>query len=697
MKNHRIILSLAIVLFISVASIIMITNSNQTVELTDDQRLFNELSAKSFGEFGSGKYLIKENYISKIAPDTKVADFIKELNEKAVVFENDKKVTSGIIKTGMTLKLNDLTFTLLVTGDLNNDGKLTQIDVNRLIRNIGKENIDETELILSDLNDDGLVNEADADLGADYLLGKSKLEFSGSSVLNANVNLVGAALGDGWYNTDISLVIPYFGYGYEYEVFGTKEISKTKAAATTTLTFNKNGAYLVNVYYYANDGNTKIYNYVFGIDYSRNRCNELGAETLSDCMLVNDDANYASVEEAKNGIKKKTTDLTQISTTDEGLLSIKDKDGDAFYYRGNVKDNFVEFAGYVWRIVRRNGDGSVRLVYNGTSTSSTGSNTQIETSAYGYSGMGFSDVGYRRNSSLKYSEINELSKVTFTSMSYTFADSYTCDESMNTCTLSGNMITGAYSNLYEKVYNGDETSGGKPYKYVILYSGKVSAISEIVEPVVENGVTNTSYAMAKRHFGMLKQQSPNVADSTIKTKVDSWYFSNLLNKTDEEGNKWRDYLADNYFCDEKSWGVAFGSSTNAYFKTYDRLKNSQPSLVCVNDTDMYTVKNGELKYPIGLITADEVALAGGKNGVTNTNYWLYTGQDYWTMSPGYIFFYSPIYHYRVNSSGYIELYYPMDNSSYASGVRPVINLSKDVLFVGGSGIAGDPYKVALSK
>jgi hypothetical protein len=163
MKDHRIILSLAIVLFISVASIIMISNSNQTVELTDDQRLFNELSSKSFGEFGSGKYLVKENYISKIAPDTKVADFIKELNEKAVVFENDKRVTSGIIKTGMTLKLNDLTFTLLVTGDLNNDGKLTQIDVNRLIRNVGKDNIDETELILSDLNDDGLVTEADVD------------------------------------------------------------------------------------------------------------------------------------------------------------------------------------------------------------------------------------------------------------------------------------------------------------------------------------------------------------------------------------------------------------------------------------------------------------------------------------------------------------------------------------------------------
>jgi len=695
MKDHRIILSLAIILFISVASIIMISNSNQTVELTDDQRLFNELSSKSFGEFGSGKYLVKENYISKIAPDTKVADFIKELNEKAVVFENDKRVTSGIIKTGMTLKLNDLTFTLLVTGDLNNDGKLTQIDVNRLIRNVGKDNIDETELILSDLNDDGLVTEADVDLGADYLLGNSKLEFTASSVLDANINFVGAALGDGWYNTDISLVIPYFGYGYEYEVFGTKEISKTKAAATTTLTFNKNGAYLVNVYYHANDGNTKIYNYVFGIDYSRNRCNELGANTLSDCMLVNDDAKYTSVEDAKTGIKKKATTFNTSSTTDMGLLMAEDKDGESFYYRGNVKDNFVEFAGYIWRIVRRNGDGSVRLIYNGTSTSSTGSNTQIGTSIYS-SGFNLGNIGYKRNADLNYVEIEGIHEFSFnTYSSYTFADSYKCDDATDTCSLSGNKITGKYSDIYDTVLNGDTASGGKSYKYFIpTTSSFVSFVSEIDTPVVENGVTSSALVNVK-YFGYLEQNSPNTSSSTIKNIIDTWYINNLL-KQNDEGIQWSEYLADNYFCDEKSWSSDFASSggVTLTFKAYERINNFKPSFVCASDRDMYNVKNGELSYPIGLLTADEVMFAGG-NSKSNTSYWLYTGSSYWTMTTNSLLLVAPLWHFEVSGDGTLGT----NAVSYSggNGVRPVINLSKDVLFAGGSGTAGDPYKVALNK
>ena len=37
---------------------------------------------------------------------------------------------------------------------------------------------------------------------------------------------------------------------------------------------------------------------------------------------------------------------------------------------------------------------------------------------------------------------------------------------------------------------------------------------------------------------------------------------------------------------------------------------------------------------VGLITADEVEFAGGKNA-DNKQYYLYNGQNYWTMSPNY--------------------------------------------------------------
>ena len=45
-----------------------------------------------------------------------------------------------------------------------------------------------------------------------------------------------------------------------------------------------------------------------------------------------------------------------------------DDDGEVYYFAGNPTDNWFYFGGYYWRIVRINGDGSIRLIYNGTST-----------------------------------------------------------------------------------------------------------------------------------------------------------------------------------------------------------------------------------------------------------------------------------------------------------------------------------------
>ena len=44
------------------------------------------------------------------------------------------------------------------------------------------------------------------------------------------------------------------------------------------------------------------------------------------------------------------------------LSTEKDDYGTSYYYRGNVLDNYVNFAGMCWRIVRISGDGSVKLI-----------------------------------------------------------------------------------------------------------------------------------------------------------------------------------------------------------------------------------------------------------------------------------------------------------------------------------------------
>ena len=83
-----------------------------------------------------------------------------------------------------------------------------------------------------------------------------------------------------------------------------------------------------------------------------------------------------------NAIKLKgTPDFSKTATTKEGVFMAEDDYGESYYYRGKA-DNWVSFAGFYWRIIRINGDGSIRLIYSGTKTNNTGDATQIGNSQY---------------------------------------------------------------------------------------------------------------------------------------------------------------------------------------------------------------------------------------------------------------------------------------------------------------------------
>lgn len=74
---------------------------------------------------------------------------------------------------------------------------------------------------------------------------------------------------------------------------------------------------------------------------------------FSDTLIMNATINEAS-----------TSEIGTNANTDEGLIKSEDDLGDAYYYRGKVENNYVFFAGFTWRIVKINGDGSVKLVLN---------------------------------------------------------------------------------------------------------------------------------------------------------------------------------------------------------------------------------------------------------------------------------------------------------------------------------------------
>jgi hypothetical protein len=119
----------------------------------------------------------------------------------------------------------------------------------------------------------------------------------------------------------------------------------------------------------------------------------------------------------------------------------------------------------------------------------------------------------------------------------------------------------------------------------------------------------------------------------------------------------------------------------------------KPSVECSNENrDGFTVStssggNGKLTYPVGLLTADEVMLAGGRNN-SNSNYYLYTGQWYWTLSPS-AFYDSYAYGFLVTSNGYLSTYDV--NRSY--GVRPSVSLAPGTKTSEGIGTIDDPYVV----
>ena len=65
-----------------------------------------------------------------------------------------------------------------------------------------------------------------------------------------------------------------------------------------------------------------------------------------------------------------------------GVFAAEDDYGTSYYYRGSVENNYVSFAGMTWRIIRINGDGSVRVILNDVITSKIMFNSSNDDNAY---------------------------------------------------------------------------------------------------------------------------------------------------------------------------------------------------------------------------------------------------------------------------------------------------------------------------
>ena len=342
--------------------------------------------------------------------------------------------------------------------------------------------------------------------------------------------------------------------------------------------------------------------------------------TLKNAILASAKTAASTGDATRTTMGSTVTEFTSISGANEHVLNNAPDDyGTSYYYRGNVTDNFVSFADKTWRIVRINGDGTVRLI------------------------------------------LDDVAK-----------------------DASGNVIKTAFNTNYN-----DNTYVG--YMYGTVGSTTYDATHE------------------------------NINDSTIKQAVDKWYEDNL--KTN-----YANFLADTLFCNDKTLasngigGVStqYGYGTNkTYYASTERLRYStgttsittaKPTFKCsesaTNDYSRFTVDvatlsngnktNGDLTYPIGLLSADEVAYAGAyKAAQTNQSYYLYNSSItsfWWLSSPGFYNGSSACEWSVSGSYGFINAY----NVSSTHVFRPSINLKAELLINGGDGTSSNPYTVKTS-
>ena len=191
----------------------------------------------------------------------------------------------------------------------------------------------------------------------------------------------------------------------------------------------------------------------------------------------------------------------------------------------------------------------------------------------------------------------------------------------------------------------------------------------------------------------------NTNNSTILTNLETWYTNNL--KTYES------VIDDTVWCNDKTnvtdtsynpWGYSnvtgLGYGTNVtYYGATQRLVGTSgsaggtgPSLKC----------NGELSKinsKVGLITADELALAGYAYAKNNTTTYLQenaTDTYWWSLSPN-IFSgdYARVWNVRGSNGSF-----DYNNVGSPYGVRPSISL-KSTTNVTGEGTSSTPYIISM--
>ena len=313
-----------------------------------------------------------------------------------------------------------------------------------------------------------------------------------------------------------------------------------------------------------------------------------------------------------------------------GIFASEDEDGVSYYYRGAVENNNVQFG-------------------------------QYENDYYVYS------VGY-----------------------YFYQSKESCMEDSNDesdCTPV--KLANAGDKMYWKIIrvNGDGSLR-------LIYNGTVLTHPEFVGDIAtSNSIGYTRYNLEWDNPKYTGYIYDNGKDSFIKKEVDTWYRLALGSSSYDSKVIGGRFCSDSSGLKEETDYGFPDMGEFEVFASYDRLgqsmtnyaKNNVPSLKCPSTNESY---GGSYRLKAGLITADELVLAGENPGVVGNSYLNPDANGdmnyYWTMTPAGF------------SNADARVWYEIDylNSDYVFynyAVRPVINVTTDNMSLIGDGTLDNPY------
>ncbi|MBQ3020942.1 MAG: hypothetical protein IJD92_01805 [Bacilli bacterium] len=269
-----------------------------------------------------------------------------------------------------------------------------------------------------------------------------------------------------------------------------------------------------------------------------------------------------------------------INGSNEATLSLTtDNDGNTYYFRGNVINNYINFAGMCWKIVRINGDETTRLILEDAQTT-------CETSTGNYRGTsGVGAFGYD-----SANKINYLNPTSSTSMQATF-------KTFQTNKLSNYLTYLEPGNwcFEDKGYNTSVTN---------LNAEGITALGSItlgnLSSYYSSGIYYTSYIRLEP----MKEPSLECT-GTILTDFNDGTDMYVATLTAEEttfaGYKWAGKNPNNYLTGAYTWWTL----------TPTRYNNSKDEAFWVNVTgDMWTNYATNIGYRPAINLSNKVLITG---------------------------------------------------------------------------------------